>query len=85
MEGSNTDLYESPTFYGNPIIKHTNKPEKWICSSDFDVYEDKMESICYLITNCFETIEEMMVDAKIDVVSEKDLEVLLIDLVGEAG
>ena len=79
------NIYESPSFYGNPIIKHTNKPENWMHSTNFDLFEDKMRSICYLVTECFDNEDELLEDLKKDRLTDKDLEILLIDLVGEAG
>lgn len=71
--------------WGNPFLKHTNRTERFYCSNNISDFKDKITSICYYETKEFRSISALRYDAKKKFVDNRALEIMLMDIKGEAG
>ncbi len=77
--------YYQVSCYGNRVLEK-NFVSKVYCSDSPKVFaEDTIESIAYAVINTFKTEEELFKDMAVVAITDKEMDRLLKDIVGEAG
>lgn len=78
--------YERYMCYGNPVLKHTHEKEVVDGSENIEDFSGEcIESIVYYPMGCFTSFEDMKEYVDSDEISDEEIALLLIDIVGEAG
>ena len=82
--GLNEDAkYHNTHCYGNPVL--INDESGYQSSSNTNEFSNTIEFIAYLCINTFNNLDELNDDYNNKGISEEELQVLLSDIVGDAG
>ena len=81
--GVDVAKYYNTQCYGNPVL--INDESGFHRSSNTNEFSNTIEFIAYLCINKFNNLDELNNDYKNKGISEEELQILLSDIVGEAG